>query len=161
MALLDWVFAGLLVLSLLVGAWRGLVYEVLSLITWVAAFVLARWFAPAAAAWLPLGGAEELIRYGAGFVLVFVGVVFAGSLLTWLVSKLFQAVGLRPADRALGAVFGLMRGLVVLMALGVMVSMSPLKSHAAWQEAASAPWIMAAVKGVKPVLPPEFGRHLP
>lgn len=161
MALLDWVFAGLLVLSLLVGAWRGLVYEVLSLLSWVAAFVLARWLAPTAAAWLPLGGASEVLRYGAGFVLVFVGVVFAGSLLTWLVSKLFQAVGLRPADRALGALFGLMRGLVVLMALGVMVSLSPLKSHVVWQEATSAPWIMAAVKGVKPVLPLELGRHLP
>jgi membrane protein required for colicin V production len=161
MALLDWVFAGLLLLSLLVGAWRGLVYEVLSLITWVAAFLLARWFAPTAAAWLPMGGADALIRYGAGFALVFVGVVFAGSLVTWLVSKLFRAVGLGPADRALGAVFGLMRGLVVLMALGVLVSISPLKSHAVWLEAASAPSIMAAVKGVKPVLPPEFGRHLP
>ena len=161
MALLDWVFAGLLVLSLLIGAWRGLVYEVLSLVSWVAAFVLARWFAPAVAAWLPMAGADDVIRYGAGFVLVFVGVVFAGSLLTWMVSKLFQVVGLRPADRALGAVFGLMRGLAVLLALGVMVSMSPLKSHALWQEAASAPLIMAAVKGLKPVLPLELGRHLP
>lgn len=161
MTLLDWAFAGLLVLSLLIGAWRGLVYEVFALVSWVAAFVLARWFAPKVAAWLPMAGADEVIRYGAGFALVFVGVVFAGSLLTWMVSKLFQVVGLRPADRALGAVFGLMRGLAVLLALGVLVSMSPLKSHAIWQEAAGAPLIMAAVKGIKPVLPLELGRHLP
>ncbi|MBP6850780.1 MAG: CvpA family protein [Rhodoferax sp.] len=161
MAILDWAFAGILLLSMLVGAWRGLVYEVLSLAGWVAAFVLAQWFAPQLAAHLPMAGADEVVRYAAAFVLVFIGAVFVGSLLTWLVSKLFQAVGLRPADRALGAVFGLLRGVVVLMALCVMVSLSPLKSQRWWQESASAPWVMAAVTGLKPVLPIEFGRHLP
>jgi len=161
MAMLDWVFAGVLVLSMLVGAWRGLVFEILSLASWVVAFVLAQWYAPTVAARLPMAGAEEVVRYAAAFVLVFVAVVFAGSVLTWLVSKLFQVVGLRPADRALGAVFGLMRGVVVLMAVCVMISMSPLKSQPWWQESASAPWVMAAVKGLKPVLPLEFGRHLP
>ena len=98
MAILDWAFAGILLLSMLVGAWRGLVYEVLSLAGWVAAFVLAQWFAPQLAAHLPMAGADEVVRYAAAFVLVFIGAVFVGSLLTWLVSKLFQAVGLRPAE---------------------------------------------------------------
>ncbi len=161
MAILDWVFAAVLALSMLVGAWRGLVHEVLSLASWVAAFFLAQWFAPTVAAHLPMAGADDVLRYAAAFVLVFVLVVFAGSLLIWLIGKLFQAVGLRPADRALGAVFGLMRGVVVLMAVCVMVNMSALKSQPWWLESASAPWVMAAIKGLKPVLPPEFGKYLP
>ncbi|MBL8338462.1 MAG: CvpA family protein [Rhodoferax sp.] len=161
MALLDGVFAGVLLLSMVVGAWRGLVYEVLSLAGWVAAFLLAQWLAPDVAAHLPMAGASELIRYAAGFVLVFVVAVFAGSLLTWLISKLFQAVGLRPADRALGAAFGLLRGVVVLMVLCVVVSMSPLRTQGWWQASQAAPWVMAAVRGLKPVLPQEFSRHLP
>lgn len=161
MGVVDGVFAGVLVLSMLVGAWRGLVFEVLSLASWVAAFVLAQWLAPTVAAWLPMAGAAEVLRYAVAFVVVFVAAVFMGSLLTWLVSKLFQAVGLRPADRALGAAFGLLRGVVVLMALSVMVSMSPLKAQPWWQASASAPWVMAAVRALKPVLPLEFGKHLP
>ena len=161
MAILDWVFAGILAISTLVGAWRGLVYEVLSLFVWVAAFVFAQWAAPLVADTLPMAGATEVVRYAAGFVVAFVAAVFAGTLLTWLVSKLFQATGLRPADRALGAVFGLMRGLVVLMALVVLVTMTPLKSQAWWTASVAAPWVVVAVKGLKPVLPPEFGRHLP
>ena len=47
MAVLDWVFLAVLVASLLVGAWRGLVYEVFSVVSWIAAFVLAQWLAPA------------------------------------------------------------------------------------------------------------------
>lgn len=161
MAPLDWIFLGLLVASTLLGAWRGLVYEMLSLASWAAAFVLAQWFAPELAPQLPMAGAAEVLRYAAAFALVFVAAVFAGSLLTWLVSKLFQAAGLRPADRALGAVFGLMRGGVLLLAAAVLVGMTPLKSEPWWTQSASAGWVTATVKGLKPVLPQEFGRYLP
>ncbi len=161
MVALDWIFLSILALSLLIGAWRGLVYEVLSLATWVAAFLLAQWFAPAAAHYLPMEGSSETIRYAAGFVLVFIGAVFAGSILTWLISRMFQAAGLRPADRVLGAVFGLMRGVIVLLAVAVLVSMTPLQADAWWTESVGANWATATVKGLKPVLPQEFGRFLP
>ncbi len=161
MLALDWIFLGVLLLSMLVGAWRGLVYEVLSLANWVLAFFLARYFAPTVAAHLPMEGATEVVRYGIAFVLVFVGVVFAGSILIWLVSKLFQAAGLRPADRALGAVFGLMRGVVVLLAAAVLAAMTPMKAEPWWAESTAARWATATVKGLKPVLPPEFGKYLP
>ena len=110
---------------------------------------------------LPMEGASELIRYGAAFVLVFVVAIFAGSVLTWLASRLFQAVGLRPADRALGAVFGLMRGAVVLLAAAVLVAMTPFQSALWWTESAAAAMATATVKGLKPVLPQEFGKYLP
>lgn len=161
MATLDGVFLAVLVLSVVVGAWRGLVYEVLSLVNWAAAFVLAQWLAPAVADRLPMAGATDVIRHAAAFVLVFVAAVFGGSVLIWLVSKLFQVAGLRPADRALGAVFGLMRGWVVLMALVVMATLTPLKAQPWWQASLSAPLVLATVKGLKPVLPPEFGKFLP
>jgi len=161
MAPLDWVFLAVLAASLLLGAWRGLVYEVLSVISWIAAFVLAQWLAPDAAARLPMGGAGEAVRYAAGFVLVFIGVVFTGGLLAWLTKKLVQAVGLRPIDRALGAAFGLIRGAVLLLALAVVINMTPLKSADWWTESKGAAISMAALKGLKPVLPERFGQYLP
>ena len=45
MAALDWIFAAVLLASMLIGAWRGLVFEVLSVLGWVAAFFAAQWFA--------------------------------------------------------------------------------------------------------------------
>lgn len=161
MVALDWICLAMLLLSLLIGAWRGLVYEVLSLATWVAAFVLAQWFAPTAARYLPMAGATEMVQYAAGFVVVFIGTVFAGSIVTWLISKLFQAAGLRPADRVLGAVFGAMRGVVLLLASAVLVGMTPMQTAAWWTESIGAGWATATVKGLKPVLPVEFGKYLP
>ena len=158
---LDWIFLAILLLSMLVGAWRGLVYEVLSLANWALAFFLARHFSPAFADWLPMTNATGAIRYGVAFVLLFVLCVFAGSLLIWLVSQLFKAAGLRPADRALGAVFGLVRGVVVLLAASVLVSMTSWKLESWWTESVAAAWATVAVGQIKPVLPPEFGKYLP
>ncbi|MEY4884445.1 MAG: hypothetical protein RIS34_2299 [Pseudomonadota bacterium] len=161
MTALDWIFLVVLLGSLLLGAWRGLVYEVVSALSWAAAFVLAQWYAPDVAQKLPMTGAGEAVRYAAGFVVVFVATVFVGGLVAWLVKKLIEAVGLRPADRALGAVFGLFRGLILLLAATVVVLMTPLKSASWWQESGGAGVATIALKGLKPVLPVEFGKYLP
>ncbi len=108
-----------------------------------------------------MAGASEMIRYAAGFVLVFIGRCLPGRSLTWLISRLFQVAGLRPADRVLGAVFGAMRGVIVLLVVAVLVGMTPLQADAWWNESVGAHWATATVKGLKPVLPQEFGKYLP
>lgn len=161
MVTLDWIFLAILVISLVVGAWRGLVYEVLSLLNWIAAFVLAQWFAPEVGLWLPIAGASEVVRYGAGFVLVFVAALFAGGLIAFVVRKLVAAIGLRPVDRVLGAAFGLARGVVVVLVVGVLVGMTPWRTHDWWQESTGAQVATVSLHGLKPVLPQEFGKYLP
>jgi membrane protein required for colicin V production len=158
---LDWVMVAVLAASFLLGAWRGLVYEVLSVISWIAAFVLAQWFAPRVAAMLPMGATAESLRYASGFLLVFIGVVFAGGLLAWITRKLVQAVGLRPIDRALGAVFGLIRGAVLLLALALVIDMTPLKRGDWWTGSKGADVSTSALKALKPVLPEQFRQYLP
>jgi len=161
MATLDWVFVAVLAVSFLVGAWRGLVYEVLSVMSWIAAFIVAQWLAPEAAGWLPVDRAPEAGRYAMGFIVVFIAVVFAGALLAWLIKKVIEAVGLRPVDRTLGAAFGLVRGAILLMAVAVVVNMSPARSALWWTESKGAGVSLAALKGLKPVLPEKFGQYLP
>ena len=161
LAPLDWICIAVLAISLLVGAWRGLVVEVLSVASWLAAFVLAQWFAPAVAHWLPISSTNEALRYGLGFLIVFVGTIFAGSLIAFVVKKLLAAVGLSPADRMLGAAFGVVRGVVILLALTVVVGMTPFKSAPWWQESEGAQLAGVALHGLKPVLPEDFGQYIP
>jgi membrane protein required for colicin V production len=156
----DWVLLAVLVLSLLVGLWRGLVFEVLSVLGWVAAFFVAQWFAPDVAALLPMASATPPIRYAVAFVLTFIAAVFVAGLLASMVRKLVVAVGLRPVDRVLGAVFGVVRGLVLLLAVAVAIDMTPLKDSLWWQESTGAPVLSAALKGLKPALPEQFSRFL-
>jgi len=162
MSPLDWVFVAVLVASFLLGAWRGLVYEVLSVMSWIAAFIVAQWQAPRVAGMLELGGSGLSVRYAAAFVLVFIAVVFAGGLLAWLIKKLVEAVGLRPIDRALGSMFGLLRGVVLLLALAVVINMTaPLRRAVWWTESQGARIATATLERMKPVLPERFGQYLP
>jgi membrane protein required for colicin V production len=161
MPVLDWVFLGLLLLSMLLGAWRGLVFELMSVVGWVAAFVLAQWLGASVGMRLPLSGASEALRYPAGFVVVFVGTVFVAGLLAWVTKKLIEAVGLRPADRALGALFGVVRALVMLLAAATLVHMTPLKDEMLWRQSTGAGVLTVALKGLKPIVPQEYGQYLP
>ncbi len=160
MVVADWAFLGVLAVSLLIGAWRGLVYEILSVLGWAASFYLAQWFAPNVALLLPLQSASEPVRYAAAFVLIFIVSVFAAGLLAVLFKKLVEAIGLRPVDRTLGAAFGLVRGVILLLAITVVVNMTALKSSVWWRESTGAGVLTAALKGLKPVLPEQFAKYL-
>ena len=161
MTFVDWTLIGILGLSLLIGVWRGLVYEVLSVFVWIAAFVLAQWFAPEVAAKLPMTGSAQSLRYAAGFVLVFVGTAFVAGLITQLIKKLVAAVGLRPVDRTLGAIFGLLRGAILLLAIAVVMNMTALRSQADWKTSQGASMLTELLIKLKPLLPQEFGKYLP
>lgn len=153
MSTTDWAFLAVVLLSMLMGVWRGLVREMLSLAGWVAAFFLAQWLAAAVAVHLPLQSAAPSVQYATGFVIVFVGVIFLSALLAWLLGHLMGAVGLRPADRALGALFGLARAGVLLMALAVLVRLIGMSGEAWWRESIIAPWLQVMLDGLRPVLP--------
>lgn len=157
---LDWVFLGVLFFSMLLGAWRGLVYEVLSVLGWAVSFYAAQWFAPEVARLLPIQSASDPVRYAAAFVLVFIASIFVAGLLAFLLKKLVEAIGLRPVDRTMGAAFGLVRGVILLLAAAVVMDMTTLKDSSWWQESRGAPLLSATLKGLKPVLPEQFAKYL-
>jgi membrane protein required for colicin V production len=157
----DWILLALLAASMLLGAWRGLVYEVLSVLGWIASFVLAQWFAPEVADMLPMQKSDQTLRYAAAFVVVFIASVFAAGLISALMKKIIAAVGLRPVDRILGAFFGVFRGLILLLALSVVVHMTALQESEWWLASKGGPMLMTLLKGLKPMLPEKFGAYLP
>ena len=161
MAALDWIFCAVLLVSVLLGAWRGLVFEVLSLLSWLVALVAARFFALDMALLLPMQGSSDGLRYAVGFVVVFVAVLLVGSLIAVVSKKLMTSVGLRPVDRVLGALFGSLRGGLLLLLATAEVHATPLKSAAVWQESVGAGLAMAVLKAVKPALPRDLEKYLP
>lgn len=161
MGLMDWVLLAVLVFSALLGLWRGLVYEVLSVAGWVAAFVLAQAFAVDVAQMLPMEGASPALQIAAGFALVFIAVAFAGGLVAWLVRKLVTSVGLRPVDRVLGGAFGVLRGVVMLLGFAVVVNMTQLQRSEWWRTSATGAVLTVTLHELKPLLPEAVARYLP
>lgn len=157
----DLVFLGILVLSIVVGLLRGLVFEVLSLLGWVAAYVAAQWLAPELAPHLPVGAAGSALNHAAAFALVFIAALIVWSVLARLVRLLIHATPLSLVDRALGATFGMARALIVMLAITTVVMLTSLAKSSAWQESRGAVWLNGALHGIKPVLPPQIAEHLP
>ncbi len=161
MAVLDWIFGAVFLASVLLGAWRGLVFEVFSLLSWVAAFVLAQWFAVDVGARLPMGGASDVLRYAAGFALLFIVTIMAGGLVAALFKKVMNSVGLRPADRVLGSIFGAGRGVLVLLLATLLLAMTPMKDSQMWQESVGVRLFVGVLLQIKPVMPKEFEPFMP
>jgi membrane protein required for colicin V production len=161
-SLTDWILLGVLLISMTVGFWRGLVYEVLSLAGWVAAFILAQWLASDVVQVLPfLKGAAATVQYAVAFVLVFVAALFAAGLLSWLIKKMVETVGLRPVDRSLGAIFGLLRGVLLLLCVAVVLQLLGLSAEPWWQNAQGPAWLNVLLNGLRPVLPQSLLEFLP
>lgn len=161
MALLDWIGIAVLLVSMLLGTFRGLVFELMSLAGWIAAFLCAQWFAGGVAAWMPVGEAGAAWRYPVAFVLVFVVVAFGAGLVASLTRRMIAAAGLRPVDRTLGAAFGVARGVVALLVTAVVVHLLALSDGVLWKESRGAIVLDSALQGVKPVLPEKLASYLP
>lgn len=150
---IDLVMLAVLLVSALVGIFRGLVFEVMSLLGWLVAWVGAQagaaWLSP----WLPLGTQGSPLRLGIAFVASFVLLLLGWRLLTWLVQAVVQATPLAPIDRALGAAFGFLRGLVILLAVVLLVGWTALERAPAWQASVGVRWIRTLHQALAPVLP--------
>jgi membrane protein required for colicin V production len=115
---LNWVDVIILMItavSCLFGLWRGLVREVLSLLVWIAAILIARVYsaslAPIVGGWID----SEAMRHVFAFAVLFIVILIAGAVLNHLVAKLIDISGLKITDRLLGALFGIARGVVIVM----------------------------------------------
>ena len=161
---LGWVDIGLLaflLLSVVFGLVRGLVFEVLSVLGWVAAYFAAQWATPLLMPYVHLGEPGSALNHGITFASAFVVAIIVWSLLARLIRLMLRATPLSPVDRLLGAGFGLARGLVVLLALATVVGLTPLHESAAWQHSEGAVWLNAALHEIKPLLPAGLSQHLP
>jgi membrane protein required for colicin V production len=161
MGWVDIVLLTVLALSVIFGLLRGFVFELLSLLGWVVAYFAAQWFGPELAPHLPVGSPDSAMNLGAAFALTFIATLIVWSLAASLVRMLIKATPLSVPDRVLGAGFGALRGVVLLLALASLVAMTPAVRSPAWQASQGAGWLHAVLDELKPVLPTEVAQHLP
>ena len=158
---IDIVLAGILALSVVLGLIRGFVFEVLSLLGWFVAYFAAQWLAVDVAPHIPVGNPGSAINHAAAFSAVFIAVLLVWAIGSRLLRLLIHATPLSLPDRLLGAVFGLLRGVVLLLAVATVISLTPLMKSPAWQASQGAQWLQGTFDALRPVLPPQLLQHLP
>jgi len=129
----DIAVIAILLISLLFGLWRGLLYEVLSLLGWPLAFMSSNMYADGFAQLMPIK--QELLRTTVAYVLLFVAVLIVWGVLVWGLTKLLRAIGLGKLDRTLGGLFGVLRGLLVVLAMVWLAGVTDIPERPFWRDA--------------------------
>jgi membrane protein required for colicin V production len=155
LGIVDVAMLAVVALSALAGAVRGLTFEVLSLLGWVAAWFAGLWLGPWLAPHLPVGAPGSPLNEVAAFASAFLIVLVLWGLGARAVSALVGKTLLRPLDRMLGALFGVLRGVLVLLVLTLLISHTPASAAPAWRESFGAAWLDALLRQVMPYLAPD------
>jgi len=147
-------------LSALLGFWRGFVYEVFSLLGWIAAGVVARLFAASAVPYMPAALGTESGRMAAAFAALFVATLIVGGIVAWGLSKLVKWVGLGWLDGMLGTLFGMLRGVLVVLVLVVLAGMTRLPQEPFWRNAWSSKPLESMALAIQAWLPDSVAKRV-
>lgn len=160
---LSWVdlaLAALLLISIGIGLWRGLVFEVMSLAGWVVAYFAASPLAPVVEEMLPQDKFTPAVLHVVALAIAFFVVLIIWSLATRLVKALIHATPLSVVDRLGGAGFGALRGVFIALLLVLVIGASPLAQSATWQASRAAPVLAGVLHELTPLLPEPLARFI-
>ncbi|KJZ13932.1 MAG: CvpA family protein [Marinomonas sp.] len=152
-ATLDWVVFAVITLSTLLSLKRGFIKEVLSLITWVLAFVIAVKFSSQMQSLIVDQVQNDQIRYIVAFASLFVASLCVGALINFLLGSLIKITGLSSTDRVLGMLFGFARGTLILVAFTSLLSLSPVVTETDfWKDSKLVPKLVVLKDWARDVL---------
>jgi membrane protein required for colicin V production len=158
MTAFDYIVLFIFITSIIISTMRGLLKEILSLVSWVIAFLVANMYGDRLAELIPLTGAS--LRLIVAFVSLFLGTRLLMGLLTMAISSLITASGLKLMDRGLGSLFGVARAAVLVLALMIIGGMTNLPQQAFWKHAVLRPMLETSALTLKPYLPGSVARHV-
>jgi membrane protein required for colicin V production len=156
----DYLVLFVLLASVVISTMRGLVKEILSLVSWVVAFVVANAYGATLAPMLPTMIPGEAVRLMVAFVALFLGVRILMGLLSLAVDALVKASGLSLADRGLGGLFGLARGIVFVLFAVILCGMTSIPQQDFWKQALLSPLAETGARTVKPFLPAALAQRV-
>src|ERR1700758_5159379 len=156
----DLIIIAVLALSVLVGLWRGLISEVLALVTWIAAFWVAWTYGPAVSTHFEHSIETPLLRLLVGYGLCFIGVLILGALVRFAIQALVDSTGLSGTDRLLGMVFGFVRGLLLVTLLVFLVDQTGFAREPLWQQSTLLPQFNSLAAWLEHEMPPNVRQHL-
>ncbi len=157
----DWTIVAIIVISALISLSRGFFKEVLSLMTWIAAAIISWLFAGSLALMFEEYIATPSLRVMAAAALLFVATLLTGGLINAVIGKLVEATGLTGTDRALGMIFGALRGVLLVTMIVGLAHYLPVEQDEWWSSSTLVPHFVGVSEWVKRLavdtLAPLFG----
>lgn len=160
MVWIDYLIIGIIVISAGISIVRGFMKEVLSLISWILAFWVAMMFHSHLSTLLANYISTPSIRLFLAFFTLFAVTLILGALVNHLICQVVEKTGLTGTDRALGVVFGLLRGLAIVTILVLAAGATPMPSDSWWQSSLLIDHFVNLALWVRDMLPSEIAQHI-
>jgi membrane protein required for colicin V production len=158
----DYALFAMIGTSVVLGVMRGLIKELLSLVAFGLAFLAAIWWGPVVSSFGPmLWVSNEYIRHGIAYAALFVLTLLAVGLVNMALAAMIRTTGLTPADRGLGAAFGLLRGVLLILVIVTLAGYTPLPQEPWWKNAMFSKQIVGVVQQIKARVPAPVHEWLP
>ncbi|MDN4016828.1 CvpA family protein [Zwartia panacis] len=157
----DFVLLAILAISVVLGLLRGLLKEVLSLVAYASAFLATIWWGPTVSDWFAQWITQPFVSMALAYLGVFIAVLMSIGLINMTLSAMLSKTGLTPADHGLGAMFGLLRGILFVLVLVILAGYTPLPEEPWWKNAMFSKQVVGAVQQIKLRLPPPVNDWLP
>ena len=169
MPIIDIFIVAAILVSIVVGIFRGFVKEAISIAALLIAIWAALYFGPEAGDISENWFKSEELQMWFGRVLVFLVILSLGGLVGWGISKLVRLSVLSGMDRMLGAVFGIARGILLAAVAIIGGQFAGFDNDAWWLESNLIPqievvadWIkIMAPEGMDIIIPNEQADELP
>jgi membrane protein required for colicin V production len=157
---IDYAIIGLIVISMLIGLFRGLIKEAFALITWGVASWVGLTFSSQFAELLENAIAVPSIRIAAAFITLFLLTLILGAIINYLLSALISKTGLTGTDRLAGLLFGAGRGAILVIILVMLAGLTPLPDTAWWKESQLIPQFQILAVWLRNHIPDGFSNKL-
>lgn len=153
---LDYSFAGILLMSVILGLLRGFVREIISLVTWVAAFFAALKLSPEVSVLMHSVIPNDKVRYGVSIAVIVIVVFLVGFIASKIARGFLTVTGMGIVDRFFGAIFGAARGALFVVVV-LLITQLTSSQDASWvQKSKLAPYFHPLVTYAMPMIPKEF-----
>ena len=156
----DYAILAIIGLSALISIWRGLIREVLSLLAWILAILVAVTFMRPLADQLTPYISVPSARLIIAFMALFIATLLCGAIINFTIAKLVMSSGLSGTDRVLGIVFGVARGVLVVAVMVHMAGLTPLPQDPWWEQSVLLGRFEAMLLWLRSHLPPEVAAYL-
>ena len=157
----DYLILAIIGFSGLLGLFRGLIKELMSLVAYIVAATAAVWWGPQASLWIEGWVANPLVRSAVAYLIVFILALLGVGLINMALSALIERTGLSTADHGFGMMFGLLRGIVLVLVLVTVAGYTQMPTESWWLESSLVKNAIHLIMRIKLYLPPDIAAWLP
>lgn len=150
---IDYAIIVVLLVSMSIGLIRGFVKELLSLVIWIIAFIVAMRYSIKLTGLFVSSIHNTTLRQGICFLILFIGVLLLGMLFNCLLNKLVSHLSFNGMNRLFGLIFGLLRGIALVTGLIILVQLTSLSKTPSWQRSTLLPYFASSTVWLKTFIP--------